>query len=498
MLIHGFNLQSKIVYSGTYFRYSTSYLKNKERSAMQTVKGYHGEWNMGSPGGWEYQRIAQLLGKMAWNLILDNVEVGVEIDLEDPQINAVPGFARMLLRAHKNRHGRNPVHVVLLAESDTLDVVLENKNFVDYLNTLDGVEASLAEPGHLSINQGKICCKGQEATVIFMDFNMHTLVKIGQQEDVKPILEAIRQGVLVNPRGMEPLGAKGMFEVLTEKYHSYLSDDTKLHTPWTRRFYSRSTTGPGGETIEDLVEWTNEHWEDLVLKPAHGYSGHGIFVGYMKKSRQKHIQAALNAGNYIVQQLVALGLWSEQSVWPLVEERSLFLKEWQTDFRCFITDEGLQGFLARFGSVPTNVGSGGGVQPLAILQGDIAPKEAVDKINKALFKLGFEAFMQIQEEVNRKAIEMGFTYLLGPILVTLRPRLITRSHLEDLKQYAHNLWQDAIKLEELWRQGQLDDVVHIGEMEKSLAMNQPWRGSPALMVSDGLFSFGADLLDEQD
>ena len=133
---------------------------------METVKGYHGEWNMGSPGGWEYQRIAQLLGKLAWDLILDNVEVGVEIDFEDPQINAVPGFARMILRAHKNRHGRNPAHVVLLAESDTLDVVLENKNFVNYLSTLDGINASLAGPGHLSIKQGKICCKGQEATAI--------------------------------------------------------------------------------------------------------------------------------------------------------------------------------------------------------------------------------------------------------------------------------------------------------------------------------------------
>ncbi len=27
---------------------------------MREVKGFHGEWNMGSPGGWEYQRIAQL------------------------------------------------------------------------------------------------------------------------------------------------------------------------------------------------------------------------------------------------------------------------------------------------------------------------------------------------------------------------------------------------------------------------------------------------------
>lgn len=44
---------------------------------------------MGSPGG-EYQRIAQLLGKMAWDLILKSVDIGVDIDFEHPQINAVP------------------------------------------------------------------------------------------------------------------------------------------------------------------------------------------------------------------------------------------------------------------------------------------------------------------------------------------------------------------------------------------------------------------------
>ena len=82
---------------------------------MRTVQGYHGEWNMGSPGGWEYQRTAQLLGKMAWDLISENVEIGVEVDFEFPQISAVPGFARMMLRVHERLHGRNPVHAVLLA-----------------------------------------------------------------------------------------------------------------------------------------------------------------------------------------------------------------------------------------------------------------------------------------------------------------------------------------------------------------------------------------------
>jgi hypothetical protein len=463
---------------------------------MKGVKGYHGEWNMGSPGGWDYQRIAQILGNMAWGLILKNVDVGVDLDFEHPQINAVPGFARMILRAHKDRHGRNPVHAVVLAEAETLEKVLENKNFVDYLNKMDGVKASLAGPRHLSLKNGKVHCRQEEATVIFMDFNLNVLTKIGKEEDIEPIKEAIRQGILVNPRGMEPLGAKGLFEVMTDQYKDQLSEDTVRHTPWTRQFYPRRTTDPSGEPIEDLAVWTEEHWENLVLKPAHGYSGHGIFVGYKKENPKNHIQAALDAGDYIVQQLVPLGLWSEQSTWPILEERSLFLKEWQTDFRCFITDEGLQGFLARFGGVPTNVGSGGGIQPVAILKNDMAPRVAVENINEGLLKLGYEAFVEIQNEVNKKALEMGFTYLLGPIMISLRPRLLTMDHIVELRQYAHNLWQDALKLEEIWRKGGLDHLVQIGREEKELALKQAWHGSPALMVSDGLFSFGADLMNE--
>jgi hypothetical protein len=463
---------------------------------VRTVEGYHGEWNMGSPGGWEYQRIAQLLGKMAWELIVESIDVGVDIDFDHPQINAVPGFARMILRAHENCHGSNPVHAVLLAETETLDVVLENKNFVGYLNTLDGVKASLAGPGHLSLKDGKVYCQGEEATVIFMDFNMNTLFKMAQKEDIRPIKEAIKQGIMVNPRGMEPLGAKGLFEVITGRYRDQVSKDTLRHTPWTRQFYPRSTSGPRGEPIADLVAWTEEHWDDVVLKPAHGYSGHGIFVGYKSKNPGDDIKTALDAGDYIVQQLIPLKLWSERITWLLPDKHCLVLKEWQTDFRCFITDEGLQGFLARFGGVPTNVGSGGGVQPLAVLKSHMTTSAAVERINRVLSQLGYQAFAQIQDEVNRKAVEMGFTYLLGPIMIALRPRLLTIDHIRDLRGYARNLWHDAAKLEELWGAGNLDDVVRVSEEEKELALNQPWQGRPALMVSDGLFSFGADLMNE--
>jgi hypothetical protein len=190
-----------------------------------------------------------------------------------------------------------------------------------------------------------------------------------------------------------------------------------------------------------------------------------------------------------------LYLWSEKSTWLNKEKQILTLKEWQTDFRCFITDQGLQGFLARFGGVPTNVGSGGGIQPIAVLKSDMAPRRAVDLINQSLLKLGYNTFAEIMEEIDKRAVEMGFTYLQGPIKLIPRPRLLTKDHIVELGRYAKHIWQNAVKLEELWREGRLDDVIRIGEEEKEVALSQPWQGSPALMVSDGLFSFGAELVD---
>lgn len=303
---------------------------------------------------------------------------------------------------------------MLLAETETLEIVRENRNFVDYLNSMEGVTAPLAGPEHLSAKNGNVCCRGKEATVILMDFNSHTLLKIGRDENIRPIREAIRQGILVNPRGMEPLEAKSVFEALTESFRDRLSDSTVSRTPWTRRFFPRSTTGPHGEGIADLPEWTKKNWQRLILKPVHGYSGHGIYVGDRTNNPSECIQAALASGDYIVQELVPLALWSERTVGPDAQRRSLVIEEWQTDFRCFITDEGLQGFLARFGGVPTNVGSGGGGQPVAVLKSPIPYRVAVERVNDALLKLGYDGFMQIQEEIETQAVAMGFTISGAP------------------------------------------------------------------------------------
>ncbi len=139
------------------------------------------------------------------------------------------------------------------------------------------------------------------------------------------------------------------------------------------------------------------------------------------------------------------------------------------------------------------MGAGGGGQSVAILKAGTSVREAAHRINEAIIGLGYSRAMEIQGEVDKKGLELGHTYLQGPTPTTLRPRIITQNHLTFLQEYSVNLWGDLLKLEKMWQEGRLDHVVRLGKGEAEIARMQPWGGSPALIASDGLFSFGAHL-----
>jgi len=460
---------------------------------MKDFQGYHAEWNLGCPGGWEYQRMAQERGKLCWNRIKNISDIEIELTFDHPLLNPVSSFLDMLLRAHRIRFLREKPFVLVVAEKETLDKVTENINLVEYLNRMDGVNAALTCPEEVEKRGDGVTYGGEKVTVIFLDINNDVLLKIGARHNIEPLLNGIKRGIVVNPRGMEPIGAKGVFEVVTGELSSRLSPSTVRRTPWTRRFYPRKTTGPDGELIPDLVEWARNHWKEIVLKPVYGYSGRGIFVGAQRESRDEDIRKALEGEPYIVQSFIQKGLWAEEYPWLDIQRKELILKQWQTDFRCLIDDTGLIGFLARFGGIPTNVGAGGGNQSVAILKTEIPVKEAVSRINEAIIELGYSTVMEIQKEVDEKGLELGHTYLKGPTPTTLRPRIIAQNHLISLQEYSANLWNDLLTLEKIWLNGELDHAVQMGDGEAKIARMQPWGGSPALVASDGLFSFGAHL-----
>jgi hypothetical protein len=452
--------------------------------------GYHSGWNMGSPGGWDYQRMAQEIAKFSWQKIKRQSGIDIELDFKHPILNPVPAFANLLLEAHRKNFGQDKPFIALVAEEETLKKVGENIHFTQYLNSLPDVSACLISPDKLELKNNRLLVGKNKVTLIFLDFNNNVIVKLKKKYNLRPLTEAIKQGMVMNPRGMEPIGAKGVFEAITSEYKNLISQTTLKRTPWTRQFFPRSTTGPGGETIPDLIKWVKENWKDVILKPVHGYSGKGIIIGHKQPdNKDKYLQQALESSDYIIQTLIPLDLWAEEFPWIDRENKKIFLKSWQTDFRCFVTHQGLIGFVTRFGGIPTNVGSGGGVQSTAILRSDISVREAIKKINQVILDLGFDFIAELQEEIDKKSIRMGNVYLLGPIMSTLRPRIITYQHLSDLQIYAKNLWDDARKLEALWQEERLTKYVQISKEEEEIAQLAPWQGDTGLFAADGLFDF---------
>lgn len=460
---------------------------------MSSFLGYHSEWNLGSPGGWDYQRMTQEIAKVVWERINTIRDIGVDLDFDHPMLYPVVGFAEMMLAVHHRRSGAAPGLIAVIAEAETLTEVTENINFAQRLNRADGITGILAAPHEFELHRGQVCHQGRPVSLIFMDFNNDVFLKLHRKHDLAPLYQAIRENRVINPRGTEPINVKSMFEVITGPMAGSFHAETVARTPWTRRFFTRRTTGPQGEAIDDLVAWARRHWSDLVLKPERGYSGIGVKVGGVDLDGDAAIDTALTTGGYIVQEKVALELWGE--VMPEIDRdrKSIALVDRQTDFRCLIGPDRVFGFLCRFGNVPTNVGSGGGVQPMAILRSDLTVGEAVKRINAAIAEMAYGDLLEIEDLQNSLAMEAKFTYLLGPIRIALRPRIITARQLTELEIYCRAMWADSITLEKMWFAGELDDYIDIEEEELAIARLQPWKGGPAIFAADGLFGFGAPL-----
>ena len=126
---------------------------------------------------------------------------------------------------------------------------------------------------------------------------------------------------------------------------------------------------------------------------------------------------------------------------------------------------------------------------MAVLAGDGEVGAAVRRINEAILAIPYEALSEVVEMQRQMALDHRFTYLLGPIRIALRPRIITTGQLGALERYAKGLWADCLVLERMWLDGELDEIITIEEEELDIARLQPWGGSPAIIASDGLFGF---------
>jgi len=451
--------------------------------------GYHAAWDAGTPAGWDDQRAAQEIGRAAWQRLNLVRRFGVELDFDHPLFFPTNGLAEMLVQARGQNEAEEPGLIAVVTDRDAPESAREFRNLVQKLSEMDGVEAELITPAELEFVRNQIRLRGRPVSLIYSDLDLDALLKSDRQ-DLAPLFEAARQGRIVNPLGLAPIQNKGIFEAVTGVHSSQFSSEIVLRTPWTRRFYARKTEGPRGGTIPDLVAWTRENWLDLALKPERGRAGEGLLVGGVHEDADAAVALALERGGYIVQEKVPFLFWAEDI--PDVQEGQAVFRRYQTECRCYIGPRGLIGLSSRMGGVPTAYGQGGGLQPLAVLRSEMNLTQAVSRVGDVIASMQPGDVAEVIRLQKLMAEEQGLTFQGEPIPIALRPRILTELQIDALSSYGAQVWEACLTLEQLWRSGELDELVPMPEEARRLAEMQPWEGSPALIGVQGLFSFGVN------
>ncbi|HKL26778.1 MAG TPA: hypothetical protein VJ910_11175, partial [Desulfuromonadales bacterium] len=161
---------------------------------MERFWGYHSEWNLGSPGGWDYQRITQVIGKAVWTRVNQIRPTGIELDFDHPLLHPIDGFVQMLVAWHRRLSGNNPGLIAVIAEEETLQDVTENINLALRLNAIDGLQGALLAPHQLTVKDGVVCFREQPVSVAFVDFNTDVLLRLHRKHNLAGLLQLVREG----------------------------------------------------------------------------------------------------------------------------------------------------------------------------------------------------------------------------------------------------------------------------------------------------------------
>ncbi len=187
------------------------------------------------------------------------------------------------------------------------------------------------------------------------------------------LLEAYRAGAvcMVNSFRSKIVHKKAIFAVLTNENYAHLFDEAELeaikkHVPWTRKFREEQTVNYGEQI--NLVEWTRENSNKLVLKPNDDYGGHGIYIGWASTAEEWEtaIKLALENGDYLIQERVQ----TSKEEFPMLDSAGNFqMIEQLVDLDPLLFNGVVGSAFTRLSTTElANVSSGGGMVPTFIIR----------------------------------------------------------------------------------------------------------------------------------
>ncbi len=285
-----------------------------------------------------------------------------------------PKMLEVLLSSYEEYLGKPPDKrpVIAIVDLKDLPTQKEFELFKEYFE-YQGFTSLICAPQDLEFDNGKLYYEGVAIDIVYKRLLVNEYLPI--MEEFPALVDACRAKAvcMVNSFRGKLVHKKAIFGVLTSEKHEHLfssheKEAIAAHVPWTRKFREERTLN-NGETI-DLVEWTRQNCEKLVLKPNDDYGGHGIYIGWNcdESEWDAAIELAITNGDYLVQERVKTAkepfpmIFDDHGKWGMVEQL--------VDLDPLLFNGVVGSAFTRLSSSElANVSSGGGMVPTFIIGG---------------------------------------------------------------------------------------------------------------------------------
>ena len=201
-----------------------------------------------------------------------------------------------LLNAYREWSGQHTAPRIAILDWRDVPTYSEFVLTQDYLRS-QGLSCIIGDPHEAEYRQGKLYISGQQVDLIYKRVLINELIERGGLEHA--IVRAVRENAvcMVNPFRCKILHKKLSLAVLSDERNRDLFSADEIeaidaHIPWSRRVEARRTKYRGQAV--DLLDFAEQHRENLVLKPNDDYGGRGIVLGWEATADQwsRALQAA--------------------------------------------------------------------------------------------------------------------------------------------------------------------------------------------------------------
>jgi len=229
-----------------------------------------------------------------------------------------------------------------------------------------GLEALHVTPEELDYDGSLLHARGEPVHVVYRRVLLEDATGPGGEH----LIAAARDGriAMVNPFRSRVANNKKLFALLEDPRFAHLVEPDELEAirstiPWTRVLRPGNSTY--GNWVVDLLSFTSNNRERLVLKPVSDYGGHGVALGIEtdQSDWDSIIETHADHSDYIVQEYVPV----PEEMFPTVEDGRVQMRLKRFNINPFGIGGHYAGMITRISDrAVINVSAGGGLLPSVV------------------------------------------------------------------------------------------------------------------------------------